>query len=222
ARAPRPGVRSVPPAAAPHARTDGVTTRAGAAGPLRSCPHPLLPSPFGSSPPGPFSLRVLTPCFPLPLGPHPLVPSPFGSSPPGSLSLRVLTPCPPLPSGEGERGVGTWFPLSASRRGGQGVRTKFPIAERRSGGENEGQSRRTDSMRMPVTGRRFTVEEYHRMGRAGVFREDDRVELLDGQIVEMTPIGPGHAGCVAALTGLLARLVGDRAVLWVQNPVLLG
>src|SRR5438067_13359573 len=55
---------------------------------------------------------------------------------------RVLTPCPPLPSGEGERGVGTWFPLSASRRGGQGVRTKFPIAERRSGGENEGQSRR--------------------------------------------------------------------------------
>jgi len=77
-------------------------------------------------------------------------------------------------------------------------------------------------MRMPVTGRRFTVEEYHRMGRAGVFREDDRVELLDGQIAEMTPIGPGHAGCVAALTGLLARLVGDRAVLWVQNPVLLG
>src|SRR5213080_5436915 len=82
--------------------------------------------------------------------------------------------------------------------------------------------RSTDSMGMPFTARRFSVDEYHRMGRAGVFREDDRVELLDGQIVEMTPIGPGHAGCVAALTGLLARLVGDRAVLWVQNPVLLG
>ncbi len=77
-------------------------------------------------------------------------------------------------------------------------------------------------MRMPLTGRRFTVEEYHRMGRAGLFTEHDRVELLDGQIVEMTPIGPGHAGCVAALTGLVARLVGDRAVVWVQNPVLLG
>src|SRR5207249_8147214 len=49
---------------------------------------------------------------------------------------RVLTPWPPLPSGEGERGVGMWFPLSASRRGGQGVRTKG-MAERGSGGEDK-------------------------------------------------------------------------------------
>src|SRR5882762_7297174 len=65
--------------------------------------------------------------------------------------------------------------------------------------------RRMDSMVMPLSTRRFTVDEYHRMGRAGVFREDDRVELLEGQIVEMSPIGPAHAGCVAALTGLLSR-----------------
>ena len=74
-------------------------------------------------------------------------------------------------------------------------------------------------MAMLLTDRRFTLDEYHRMGRAGVFHEDDRVELLDGRIVEMTPIGPGHAGCIGALTGLLARLVGDRAVVWVQNPI---
>src|SRR5439155_19352293 len=58
---------------------------------------------------------------------YPMALPPFGSdvsSPPGPLSLRVLTPWPPLPSGEGGRGVGTWFPLSASRRGGEGVRAK--------------------------------------------------------------------------------------------------
>ena len=77
-------------------------------------------------------------------------------------------------------------------------------------------------MVMPLTTRRFTVDEYHRMGRAGVFHEDDRVELLEGQIVEMSPIGPAHAGCVAALTGLLSRAGHERVVVWVQNPVDLG
>ena len=77
-------------------------------------------------------------------------------------------------------------------------------------------------MGMPFTARRFSVDEYDRMGRAGVFHEDDRMELLDGQIVEMSPIGPGHAGCVRALTSLLARLVAGRALVSVQNPVRLG
>jgi Uma2 family endonuclease len=75
---------------------------------------------------------------------------------------------------------------------------------------------------MPLVRRRFTVDEYHRMGQVGILGEDDRVELLDGQIVEMTPIGPEHSGCVGALTGLLARQVGHRGVIWVQNPVNLG
>src|SRR6184192_4545534 len=82
--------------------------------------------------------------------------------------------------------------------------------------------RSTDSMGMPFTARRFSVDEYDRMGRAGVFHEDDRMELLDGQIVEMSPIGPGHAGCVRALTSLLTRLVAGRALVSVQNPVRLG
>src|SRR5258708_2048030 len=82
--------------------------------------------------------------------------------------------------------------------------------------------RRMDSMVMPLTARRFTVDEYHRMGRAGVFHEDDRVELLEGQIVEMSPIGPAHAGCVAVLTGVLSRRGGESVVVWVQNPVDLG
>ena len=42
-------------------------------------------------------------------------------------------------------------------------------------------------MRMPLAAHRFTVDEYQRMGQAGVFHEDDRVELIDGQVVEMSP-----------------------------------
>ena len=44
-----------------------------------------------------------------------------------------------------------------------------------------------------VARRRFTVDEYHRMGEAGVLHEDDRVELIEGEVVQMTPIGPRHA-----------------------------
>lgn len=68
----------------------------------------------------------------------------------------------------------------------------------------------------------FTVDDYHRLAELGILDEDDRVELLDGQIVEMTPIGPEHAGCVDALTRLLSRLVGDTGVVRVQNPLVLG
>ena len=54
-------------------------------------------------------------------------------------------------------------------------------------------------MSVPLTKRRFTVEEYHRMAEVGILAEDDRVELLDGEIVHMTPIGPRHAWCVRAV-----------------------
>jgi Uma2 family endonuclease len=77
-------------------------------------------------------------------------------------------------------------------------------------------------MGMPLTHRRFTVDEYHRMADAGILAEDERVELLDGQIVPMSPIGSPHAGCVNRLTRLLTRSLGDRAVVSVQNPVILN
>ncbi len=66
--------------------------------------------------------------------------------------------------------------------------------------------------------RQFTVDEYERMGAAGILAEDDRVELLDGEIVEMTPIGPRHASCVDRLNRLLVIGLGDRAIVRVQNP----
>ena len=66
---------------------------------------------------------------------------------------------------------------------------------------------------------RFTVDEYERLAQAGVLTQCDRVELLDGEIVEMTPIGDRHAGIVARLTSLFSRCLGDRSIVWAQNPV---
>ena len=70
--------------------------------------------------------------------------------------------------------------------------------------------------------RRFTTGDYHRMAEAGVLSEDDRVELIDGEILEMSPIGSKHAACVARLTSLFSQRVGGAAIVWVQNPVQLG
>src|SRR5260370_13574756 len=68
----------------------------------------------------------------------------------------------------------------------------------------------------------FTIEMYHKLGELGVFDEDDRVELLDGQIVEMTPIGAAHGACVLRLNNLLARRSSAGVAVSVQNPVVLG
>lgn len=57
------------------------------------------------------------------------------------------------------------------------------------------------------------------MGEVGILREDDRVELVLGEIVQMAPIGQPHALCVATLVQLFARRLGDRAVVWPQNPI---
>jgi Uma2 family endonuclease len=69
---------------------------------------------------------------------------------------------------------------------------------------------------------RFTVDDYHRMVEAGILTEDDRVELIDGEIIKMSPIGALHASCVRRVEALLHQQVGDRAVISVQNPVQLG
>lgn len=73
-----------------------------------------------------------------------------------------------------------------------------------------------------VAKRRFTVEEYHKMGEAGILREGDRVELIDGEVVEMNPIGWRHARSVSHLNMKLVRAVGDRYIVGVQNPITLS
>jgi Uma2 family endonuclease len=67
--------------------------------------------------------------------------------------------------------------------------------------------------------RRFTADEYYAMARAGILSERDRVELIDGEILAMTPIGPAHAAAVARATHALMRSVAGRAIVWTQNPI---
>ena len=74
-------------------------------------------------------------------------------------------------------------------------------------------------METRVARRRFTVHDYHRMGEVGILHEDDRVELIEGEIVEMAAIGTRHFTCVNQLNRLLVRGVGDAAIVSVQNPV---
>jgi Uma2 family endonuclease len=68
---------------------------------------------------------------------------------------------------------------------------------------------------------RLTVDDYHRMGEAGILQENDRVELIEGEIVDMPPIGSKHAAMVARLQRLLERATGEQAIVWTQNPIVL-
>ncbi len=72
------------------------------------------------------------------------------------------------------------------------------------------------------TRRRFTVDEYYRMGEAGILNEDDRVELIKGEIIQMPPIGSPHAAHVLRLTRLFTRALLDEAHVAVQNPLRLS
>jgi Uma2 family endonuclease len=67
--------------------------------------------------------------------------------------------------------------------------------------------------------RRFSVDEFERMVCAGVFASDDRLELIEGEIVEMTPIGDPHASVVDRLAAILFRRLDDRVIVRVQGPV---
>lgn len=79
-------------------------------------------------------------------------------------------------------------------------------------------------MAVDVAGARrlFTVEEYHRMGEVGILKAHDRVELIRGEIVEMSPIGRRHAAFVDNLTELLVTRLAGRAIVSVQNPVVVA
>jgi Uma2 family endonuclease len=69
---------------------------------------------------------------------------------------------------------------------------------------------------------RYTVEEYLRMGEAGILRADERVELIEGEIAEMAPIGSRHAGTVKQLGALVMKASAGHAIVSVQDPIVLG
>ena len=67
-------------------------------------------------------------------------------------------------------------------------------------------------MAVELRRRRFTIAEYERMAETGILDEDDRVELIEGEIVEMSPIGPPHASIVARINAVLVSRFAGRAI----------
>jgi Uma2 family endonuclease len=74
-------------------------------------------------------------------------------------------------------------------------------------------------MTVQIVRRPFTVSDYARMRETGILKEDDRVELIDGEVRLMSPIGSLHAAIVNRLTALISRQVGDSVIVSVQNPI---
>lgn len=69
----------------------------------------------------------------------------------------------------------------------------------------------------------FTVEDYHRLGKLGFFAEGDRTELIQGEIIPMSPIGTRHAACVKRLANFFCRVLSsEQAIIGVQDPIRLG
>ncbi len=74
-------------------------------------------------------------------------------------------------------------------------------------------------MSVQTTNKTVTVNEFYRLAEMGVYSHTDRVELIEGEIVEMSPIGSNHAGCVDYLNGILSRHLGSKAIIRGQNPI---
>ena len=71
---------------------------------------------------------------------------------------------------------------------------------------------------LTIPRRLLTLDEYHTIGAAGVLKEDDRIELIEGEMIEMAPIGSRHLAKVNRLARLLSQRVGVQAIVSVQNP----
>lgn len=69
---------------------------------------------------------------------------------------------------------------------------------------------------------RLTAEDYYRMAEVGILGPDERLELIDGEIIDMAPPGELHTGTVLQLDRLLQRTLGDRCIVLCQSPTLLG
>jgi len=77
-------------------------------------------------------------------------------------------------------------------------------------------------MAVQVTRWQFTADDYERMVETGILGKDDRVELIDGEVIAMSPIGPPHAGIVNRLNAFLNRQLAGTAIVSVQNPIRLN
>ena len=78
-------------------------------------------------------------------------------------------------------------------------------------------------MNAPALSRhKLNLSDFQRMTEAGIFTPEQRIELLDGELFDMPPIGPLHSGKTNRLTLLLVQAIGGKAIVSVQNPIILG
>lgn len=77
-------------------------------------------------------------------------------------------------------------------------------------------------MQIDATRRLFSVEDYYRMAEAGVLGPEDRVELIDGEIIQMSAMGPRHVGCVNRAIDMFTATFRGRAIVSPQHPVRLN
>jgi Uma2 family endonuclease len=67
----------------------------------------------------------------------------------------------------------------------------------------------------------LNINQYHQMIEHGIFTENDKIELIKGELISMSPVGIKHAFVVRRLTALLSQKFGDRSIIDIQNPILL-
>ncbi len=77
-------------------------------------------------------------------------------------------------------------------------------------------------MTLQLNRKLFTVDEYHKLVEVGILTEDDRVELINGEIIAMSPINSTHAGIVNRLSRILIKKLDSLATIATQNPILLS
>jgi Uma2 family endonuclease len=69
--------------------------------------------------------------------------------------------------------------------------------------------------------KRFTLEEYHKLIDIGFLKEDDHIQLINGDLIEMVSKGRGHETCLRRLWKELPNMIGNRAILQSQSPVII-
>ena len=72
---------------------------------------------------------------------------------------------------------------------------------------------------MTATKYKFTTQEYHLMSEVGMFAPEHRLELIKGEIVEMSPIGRKHCACIAKLQKKFEQILGENIIVWTQNSI---
>lgn len=68
---------------------------------------------------------------------------------------------------------------------------------------------------------RFTVKDFHKLAETGILQETNKIELITGELINMSPIGSAHAGTVDKIVALLVRKINDKAIVRCQNPLIL-